>query len=294
MKRFLVSFLALVAVLGVMAVVDSGSVAVADGPTTTELYYDDGELDFGWATGPFGGGAVLFTPPTTPWVLSRIKVMAWYWLNDAPFFIEIWDSDRQELFTGTYMYSDYFTSHPADWAEIDIPDIVIEEDFYVGVFGNWAETHFLALGVDDDLPISWRSFAVRYDNNTVDYIEEWNWMIRAIETSIVPLVIDFDPNTLNLKSKGKVVTVYIELPEGYDVEEIDISTVMLNGMVPALTHPIEIDDYDSDGVPDMMVKFDRSDVQSILEPGHEFELVLSGRLTDGTPFEGTDTIRVIE
>ncbi|MHC4792615.1 MAG: hypothetical protein ACYS8Y_14540 [Planctomycetota bacterium] len=41
-----------------------------------------------------------------------------------------------------------------------------------------------------------------------------------------------------------------------------------------------------------MVKFKRSEVQSILEVG-EVELAIGGELTDGTRFEGTDTIRVI-
>ena len=90
-----------------------------------------------------------------------------------------------------------------------------------------------------------------------------------------------------------MVTVYIELPESYNVEEIDIATVMLNGIVPALAHPTDAGDYDSDGVSDLMVKFDRSDGQDVLEPGNEVELTVSGELTDGTPFEGADTIRVI-
>ncbi len=111
---------------------------------------------------------------------------------------------------------------------------------------------------------------------------------------IARATIDFDPDTLNLKSKGKWVTAYIELPNAYDVDEIDISTVRLNDTVLALAHPTQVGDYDSDGVADLMVKFDRSDVQSILEPGDEVEVTVSGQLINGTPFEGTDTIRVIE
>ena len=106
--------------------------------------------------------------------------------------------------------------------------------------------------------------------------------------------IDFDPDTLNLKSKGKVVTVYIELPVGYDVSQIEASSIMLNGQVEAETKPTEIGDYDDDGIPDLMIKFDRATVQSILEVGDEVEIVVTGELTDGTPFEGSDTIRVIE
>ena len=106
--------------------------------------------------------------------------------------------------------------------------------------------------------------------------------------------IDFDPDTLNLKSKGKVVTVYIELPVGYDVSQIEVSSIMLNSQVQAEAKPTEIGDYDDDGIPDLMIKFDKATVQSILEVGDEVEIVVTGELTDGTPFEGSDTIRVIE
>ena len=106
--------------------------------------------------------------------------------------------------------------------------------------------------------------------------------------------IDFDPDTLNLQSEGKWVTTYIELPEGYDVSSINVSTVMLNDQVQAEIHPTEIGDYDDDSIVDLMVKFNSSAVQEILEVGDEVEITVTGELTDGTPFEGSDTIRVID
>jgi len=106
-------------------------------------------------------------------------------------------------------------------------------------------------------------------------------------------VIDFDPDTLNLQSKGKFVTVYIELPLGYDVNEIDISSVMLNATITALAEPTQIDDYDSDDIPDLMVKFDRAAVQEILTPGDQVQITLSGEVAE-ISFKGTDIIRVID
>ena len=111
----------------------------------------------------------------------------------------------------------------------------------------------------------------------------------------IEATVDFDPDTLHLVCDGKIVTVYIELPMGYDAGQIDVSTIVLNGVVPALEKPINVGDHDRDGVPDLMVKFNRSDVQDVLEPGgDEVEVTVSGELTDGTLFEGTDTIRTIK
>jgi beta propeller repeat protein len=109
----------------------------------------------------------------------------------------------------------------------------------------------------------------------------------------ITATIDFDPDTLNLKSKGNYVTVYIELPRGYLVTQIDISSIRLNGTVPALAKPKAIGDYDKDGIPDLMVKFDRAAVQKILALGNQVEITITGKVA-GVDFEGSDTIRVIK
>jgi hypothetical protein len=125
--------------------------------------------------------------------------------------------------------------------------------------------------------------------------------------------IEFDPNTLNLKSLGTSVTCYIELEEGYDPAAIDVATVLFNGAVTALPAPTGVGDHDADGIEDRMVKFDRSKVIAFLvaaeeskawleekhasvpalEDGQEVEVLVSGMLEDGTAFSGTDIIRVI-
>ena len=42
-----------------------------------------------------------------------------------------------------------------------------------------------------------------------------------------------------------------------------------------------------------MVKFDRAAVSEQLSPSEEVTVNIQGRLGNGTPFAGTDTIRVI-
>jgi len=111
---------------------------------------------------------------------------------------------------------------------------------------------------------------------------------------VIQAVIDIDPDTLNLKSKGKWITCYIELPGDYDVEDIDVSTIKLNDEVPAESRPTGIGDCDDDGIAELMVKFDRSAVQEILQEGNEVEITVTGELNDGIQFEGSDAIRVID
>jgi len=104
--------------------------------------------------------------------------------------------------------------------------------------------------------------------------------------------IDFDPDVLNLKSKSQYVTAYVELPPGYDVRQIDISSIRLNGTVPALTRPTAIGDYNNNRIPDLMVKFHMRAVQAILDVGQSVEITITGEV-GGIPFMGVDTIRVI-
>ena len=98
---------------------------------------------------------------------------------------------------------------------------------------------------------------------------------------------------LNPKSKGNWVTSYIELPEGYAAENIDVSTVTLDGIISAESSPTQVGDHDDDGIPDLMVKFDRQTLIGYLgEATGEVTLTLTGDV-DEKPFEGSDTIIVI-
>ena len=106
----------------------------------------------------------------------------------------------------------------------------------------------------------------------------------------IPATIDIDPDTLNLNSKIKWVTAYIELPESYDVADIDIGTVKLwyeGNNVPAEWGDIQ------DGT--LMVKFNGKAVQDLF-PGSvdAATIAVTGVVQDGTPFGGNDTIRVIK
>ncbi|NVL90429.1 MAG: RHS repeat protein [Desulfobacterales bacterium] len=113
----------------------------------------------------------------------------------------------------------------------------------------------------------------------------------GIET--IEAAIDIAPDTLNINSKGRWITCYIELAEGYDVADIDVATVVLEGSVYAESRPTKVADHDKDGIPDIMVKFNRSQVANLLETGDEVAITVEGEVS-GVRFSGADTIRVIE
>ncbi len=112
------------------------------------------------------------------------------------------------------------------------------------------------------------------------------------EPQKVQLSIDIDPDSLNLKSKGRWITAYIETPSDYDVSEINISSLLLEGSIPAEKHPVEIGDHNSNNISDLMVKFDRADVEDIVSPSSQVELIITGNTNSNIPLEGSDLIRV--
>src|SRR5207249_488252 len=64
------------------------------------------------------------------------------------------------------------------------------------------------------------------------------------------------PDKLNRKSPGAFVTAFIEPPPGGSASDIDVGSLLLNGVVaPTAGAPTSIGDFDQDGIPDLMVKF---------------------------------------
>ena len=66
------------------------------------------------------------------------------------------------------------------------------------------------------------------------------------------------------------MTAYIELPQGFSVNQIEITSIVVGGTLHALPKPTEIGDYDMDGVPDFMVKIVIKESQKIFtgKPTH--------------------------
>jgi hypothetical protein len=116
-------------------------------------------------------------------------------------------------------------------------------------------------------------------------------------TEVAPLEgitaeVKISPRTLNLKSKGRWITVHIELSEGYSTADIDFSTILLDGLVTPETTK-------GSGEGKLVVKFSRGAVITHIQDTYgitgskfsEVTLTITGEVA-GTTFESSDSIRV--
>ncbi len=165
--------------------------------------------------------------------------------------------------------------------------------------------HALTYAVIDNPAMLLLGFENLYGGGDRDY-QDMVISLELVKPAAVEATIDINPDTLNLKSKGEWITCYIELPEGYNVSDIDVSTVMLNatfavsllGVPPPEPIPTEIGDYNNNTIPDLMVKFNRAEVTSWVYNGLGIQygnvtLAITGEQYDGTPFEGTCAIKAL-
>lgn len=176
--------------------------------------------------------------------------------------------------------------------------------------GVYLNQEVSVLGLSDWHCIEIRLTAVDTGSFDVAYWTEWD-NLRLVEgPKTIPAAITLnpatvtplDPATLNPRSNGNWITCYIELDPAYDPNQIDGSTVKLND-VPAVMGKqgwatpegtaANVMDYDSDGIFERMVKFDRAAVQALVK-APEATVTITGRLAGGTPFEGTAVIKVLD
>lgn len=100
-----------------------------------------------------------------------------------------------------------------------------------------------------------------------------------------PAHIDVSQDTISTRAKS--ITCYIWPPEGYDVTQIDASSIMLSdGIIDIPPDRVSVRRNQM-----LVVKFSTSELS--LEP-RELELTVSGDLTDGTTFEDSDSVTVVQ
>jgi len=111
------------------------------------------------------------------------------------------------------------------------------------------------------------------------------------------IVVDVNimPKTLNLESEGRWITCIITSGETYSISDIDVTTIKLN-KPNSLLLPFEPFRTNINSRQQKLIsKFSRSKVQSMLESElNSAILTVTGTLNDGTAFEGSDSIKIIQ
>ena len=126
------------------------------------------------------------------------------------------------------------------------------------------------------------SFFTDTESSSSNVIRAGTWKV------VVAADVNLDPGTLNLESQGQWVTGYATIETEYDENDIIVDTILLEGSIPAEWGEVQDAGW-------LMVKFDRQSVIDYLV-GKEGDVTLTvtGMFVDGTYFEGSDTITVME
>jgi len=131
----------------------------------------------------------------------------------------------------------------------------------------------------------------------------------ATPTTVPPIAakVKITPKSLEKKSKGSSITALVELPSGYDASQIDVGTVLLclasdplepcAGGATADGKP-KVGDADQDGIPDLKITFERSQVIGLVDDitaPAEVVFAVSGEAKNGTfTFMGVDTVKLVD
>jgi hypothetical protein len=109
-------------------------------------------------------------------------------------------------------------------------------------------------------------------------------------------------------NKGGVLPAAIVGSESFDVTDINISTLLLEGVAPLrnsyedVTTPVSSSEACActtggpDGYMDLTLKFSRQEIAAAIGPAeveYVVELTLTGEMLDGTPFEASDCVTIV-
>lgn len=157
--------------------------------------------------------------------------------------------------------------------------------------------------------------------NILDFRQDADPVLQAVLAACVQAIeerdqeVPFDvkpgscPNPLNTRGRG-VLPAAIVGSEDFDVSDVDVSTVQLEGVSPlrwnmedvatpydgGISDPPdrnECTDEMADGIMDLTLKFDAQEVVAALGPvaaGDVVVVQLTGNLLDGTPIVGQDVV----
>jgi hypothetical protein len=176
----------------------------------TELKYDDGNPnDFLGVDKPCTGYVISFVPPSIPFTVSTVRIYGLvygghgFMINDIN--VQIWDEEKTVVYSATVDRKAYplLAYLPADiekqggWANIDIPDVNVDGNFYIHVYTGTTTGQGFRMGADDNGQNTHSDVTVRNPEGVDNFVPTWpypkarwfgdksrvNWMVRVLGTS---------------------------------------------------------------------------------------------------------------
>jgi hypothetical protein len=194
-----------------------------------------------------------------------------------------------------------------NWGQgnIDADPCFVMLGYWVDVNGTPADPND-DVWVDGDYHLLWSSPCI--DTGDPNYAPEPNetdldGIPRVINNRIdmgayeymppVEVEMKLTPQMLNCESKGKWIKTHVILPEGFYAEDVDVNAPAAAEPVGIESEFIEVNEY-SDGSFDVQIYFEREGFCEVLSDTEEayLEVTVTGSLTNGRKFEGSDTIRL--
>ena len=112
----------------------------------------------------------------------------------------------------------------------------------------------------------------------------------------IPATVKITPKTLNLQRRNvNWISCTIELPSDYDIADVNTDSIALSKEIEPSVEIGPAWSRTNQGANKVLVKLSRHQTQEMLNDVEGLvELTVSGTLTDGTEFKGSDTIRVLK
>lgn len=178
-----------------------------------ELKYDDGlAKDCLSLVKPCTGYLVGFVSPPDPFTVSKVRVFGLVYgspgfhIGDSD--LQIWDKDNKVLYTTSFP-GDKFPlrtrlgdniDSTGDWADIDIPNVKVEGNFYVHIYTGSPTGQGFRMGAAGNVINTQSDVTVRGDNGVDNLAPNWpysvapwfgdksrvNWMVRVVGNAMVP------------------------------------------------------------------------------------------------------------
>lgn len=235
-----------------------------------------------------------------------------------------WNSGSDGGSAGAYQYVDILVSdYNSLYVELDVKVISNSltdsgwwSDRYGG-FGEFPAKIYVSYEDADGNPWLWDHNFHPSDNNerwkrtNFNYVTRNQWFHYVSPNLVEVTTTKTEPHNVPIPSPTpyRITRIWIG-GTGWNfhgrMDNINLwGMKFTDGITPASCDwPLEsvVGDYDDDGIPDMMVKFNRADVKSLVNTvdvdgdtgdNRQVTLTIIGTVA-GQPFEGSDTIRVIK